>query len=85
MINSTFDMYLLHTINDDLTFGVVGLQINDTPILGNNNFIRKESEELKKAKFLAKPIEKLTPEDPLTFNRMLVTLKTDTSLSISQY
>lgn len=85
MINSTFDMCLLHTIDDDSTFGVVGLQTYDTLILGNNNFIRNEFEELKKAKFLAKPIEKLTPEDPLTFNEILVTIKNDTSLLVSQH
>ncbi|KAI0993907.1 hypothetical protein K3495_g14277 [Podosphaera aphanis] len=84
MTNSTFDMCLLHTIGNSSAFGVVGLQTDDTLILGNEDFIKKEADELRNAKFLAKPIEKLTPENPLTFNGMLVSIKNDTTLSISQ-
>ncbi|KAI0997174.1 hypothetical protein K3495_g11012 [Podosphaera aphanis] len=84
MTNSTFDMCLLHKIGNSSAFGVVGLQTNDTLILGNKDFVKKETDELRKAKFLAKPIEKLTPENPLTFNGMLVSIKNDTTLSISQ-
>ena len=54
---STYDPCLLHS-NDP--FGIVGIQVDDTLILGSDQFIEKESQQLYKAKFLTKDLEKLT-------------------------
>lgn len=67
MIASTYDPCLLITNKEDM-FGIVGLQTDNTFILGDKIFIRLEDSELKKAKFSAKPLAELTTENPLIFN-----------------
>ncbi|KAI0999538.1 hypothetical protein K3495_g8659 [Podosphaera aphanis] len=67
MRSSTFDPCLLITNTNDM-FGIVGLQTDDTLYLGNEKFREHEDGELKKAQFSAKPLEKLTPQNPLSFN-----------------
>ena len=71
MIPLTFDTCLLYR-NDGSA--IVGLQTNDLLIVGTIEFIKEEERELKKAKFLAKPTEKLTPDHPIDFNGSIITI-----------
>lgn len=64
---SSYNPCLLIT-NKDNIFGIVGLQTDDTLILGDKTFLRLEDHELEKAKFSAKPTTELTTLNPLTFN-----------------
>ena len=77
METSTFDPYLLITRDESGLFGIVGIQTNDTLILGDNAFIEIESIELEKAKLVAKPAESLTVETPLLFNRCKLLIDRD--------
>ena len=72
MKTSTYDPCFLITTNRD-SFGIVGMQTDDTIILSNETFSNLEEEELKKAKFLAKPKEMLTKESPMIFNGCILT------------
>jgi hypothetical protein len=38
-------------------FGLVSMQTDDTLVLGDNEFVKQEDVELKRAKLLAKPSE----------------------------
>ena len=67
MATSSYDPCLLITTTKH-SFGIVGMQTDDTLILGDENFEAKEQEELVKAKLLAKPVERLSSETPLIFN-----------------
>jgi hypothetical protein len=66
MINSTFDPCLF--ISKVEPFGLVGMQIDDTLIIAEQEFLDLEEEERKKASYLAKPIESLEDGKDLTFN-----------------
>ena len=57
MRTSTFDPCLLVTKDQDGPFGLVGMQTDDTLILGDQAFVELEDSELKKANLLAKPAE----------------------------
>jgi hypothetical protein len=63
---------------------IVGLQTDDTMIACNTSFKKKESDELNKAGFLAKPTQQLTPSNNLTFNGARMTQSTDT-ITVSQH
>lgn len=78
MITSTYDPCLLvtHNTND---FGLVGMQTDDTLFLGSQSFTNKEEAALQQAKFMAKPITSLSPDEPLRFNGC--TLIMDTKLN----
>lgn len=67
MIPSSFDPCLLITMKEGV-FGVLGIQMDDTLFLANENFATLESIELEKAGFSAKPISILSPQSNLTFN-----------------
>jgi hypothetical protein len=67
MATSIYDPYFLISITED-SFGIVGMQTDDTIILAAERFSTLKKDELVKAKFLAKPKEKLTAELPLIFN-----------------
>ena len=56
MKQSMYDLCLLHSNNP---FGIIGIQVDDTLILGSDQFIEKESQQLYKAKFLTKDLKKL--------------------------
>ena len=71
MTSSTFDPCLLYR-NDKLA--LVGLQTDDSLIASNAEFMVLEDRELKKAKLLAKPVEKLTPTHPIYFNGFIISL-----------
>ena len=49
------------------------MQTDNTIILANEQFLALKEDKLQKAKLIAKPKEKLTPEKPLIFNRYVLT------------
>ena len=67
METSSYDPCLLISAKN-MPFGVVGMQTDDTLILGDQDFEQREEDELKRAKFAAKPTEKLSYDTPLIFN-----------------
>ena len=69
---STYDPCLLY--RNDNSFGVVGLQTDDTLLLTNDTFTDAEQVELEKAKFMAKERELLTVDTPLKFNGGIIRL-----------
>ncbi|KID81309.1 Ribonuclease H-like protein [Metarhizium guizhouense ARSEF 977] len=83
MTTSTFDPCLLVTTTRDC-FGITGMQTDDTLGLGDQRFFDLEEEQLKKAKFTAKPKEILTPDNLLLFNGCKVTQDADGSVTLSQ-
>ena len=60
------------------SFGIVGIQTNNTLILGDCSFLEQENRELKGAKLLAKPTERLTMDNPLMFNGYKLIMDKDT-------
>lgn len=83
METSTYDTCLLSSKNDNKTnleFGIVGLQTDDTLTVGNEEFLRKETEEIIKAGFLHKPLEILSLKNNLNFNGSIISLTNDTIL-----
>jgi hypothetical protein len=79
MAVSSYDPCFLVS-QDGKPFGVVGLQTNDTLMLASREFSDNEETELKKAGFLAKPVERLTPDTPLVFNGCILTQDRDSVL-----
>jgi hypothetical protein len=65
---SVYDLCLM-IITTEEAFAVVVLQTDDTLILGNKAFHKKEEEELHKVGFIAKLVEKLSTNSSLIFNR----------------
>jgi hypothetical protein len=55
-------------------FGIVGMQTNNTLIIGDNNFSALEESKLVKASFMAKPKQKLDSDKPLIFNGCILSL-----------
>jgi hypothetical protein len=53
-------------------FGVIGMQTDDTLILGDDKFAKLEEKELTKARLTAKPKEALSYETLLIFNRCIL-------------
>ncbi|KAJ5135452.1 uncharacterized protein N7515_004730 [Penicillium bovifimosum] len=49
-------------------FGMVGMQTDDTLILGTKTFVAKEEEEIQRAKFRTKQTVTLSPETSFEFN-----------------
>ena len=80
MSPSSYDLCLLQS-NDP--FGVIGLQTDDTLILGEEAFAALEQEKLVDARFLSKEREELTAETPFKFNGGLIQL-TDEGVSLTQ-
>lgn len=66
MINSTYDLCLLITNSGDI--GIVGMQTDDTLILGCKKFTELEDIELHNAELNVKPKEELSQQKPLIFN-----------------
>jgi hypothetical protein len=58
-------------------FGIVGIQTNDIIILVDKRFSPREKEELKQAKYTAKPKKKLTAINLLLFNSYILLLQGD--------
>ena len=76
-----FDTCLL--FRNDITT-IVKLQIDDSLIANITDFIKIESRELHTAGLSAKPYKKLTSNQPLEFNRFIITLNNDENIRISQ-
>jgi hypothetical protein len=74
MATFTYDPCLL-IITTKAAFSVVGIQTDDTLILGSKEFDTIENDELTKAKFSAKPKELLSLKTPLIFNGCILTQK----------
>ncbi|KAJ5743510.1 hypothetical protein N7533_010612 [Penicillium manginii] len=72
MVTSTYDPCLLIS-TAKAVFGVIGIQTDDTLILGSDDFAKLKEKELVEAKFSAKPKDTLSPEDPLIFNSYILT------------
>ena len=74
MSQSTYDPCLLYR---NKPFGVVGLQTDDTLFVGDAEFADEEQNNLKKAQFLAKDRDQLTPDKPIKFNGGLIRTDAD--------
>jgi hypothetical protein len=77
MVTSTYDPCLLITTTEDV-FGIVGMQTDDTLILGSEEFSVLENDELTKANLSAKPKEVLCLNTPLIFNGCILIQHEDT-------
>jgi hypothetical protein len=85
MNQSTYDPCLLHTGGrGEVGFGLVGLQTDDTLILGDTRFAENEAIEIKKANFLSKEREKLTESYALKFNGGNIKLWDDGSITLTR-
>ena len=80
MATSTYDPCLLITNGGPETFGMVGLQTDDTLTIGTSAFSNAEDVALQEANFQAKPKDRLSEEGPLEFNGCTLTLRGDTIL-----
>jgi hypothetical protein len=83
MATFTYDPCLLITTTKT-AFGVVGIQTDNTLILGLKEFDTIEDEELTKAKFSAKPKELLSLETLLIFNGCILTQKEGDAIKLRQ-
>jgi len=81
MNQSTYDPCLLYSTKP---MGIVGLQTDDTLILGDDKFIDIEQTQLLKAGFPAKEREQLSIENTLKFNGGIIRLSNDGSVTLSQ-
>jgi hypothetical protein len=80
---STYNPCLLITITKTV-FSVVGIQTNNTLILGSKEFNTIKDEELTKAKFSAKPKKLLSSETLLIFNGCILTQKEGNAVKLRQ-
>jgi len=83
MATSTYDPCLLITTPPG-PFGIVGMQTDDTLILCDDEFGRLEETELDKAKFTAKPRERLMTNSPLIFNGCILGKEHNDSIYLRQ-
>ena len=67
MHHSAFDACLL-TNTEDKVISFITVQVDNTLIAANEQFLVKEATELQKAGFLSKPLEWLTKDLTLHFN-----------------
>ena len=82
MQQSTYDSCLLYINKEGKGFEVVGLQIDDTLILGDEIFANAENFHFHEAKLLAKEKEKLTSQHSIKFNGAYI--KQENSQPLSQ-
>jgi hypothetical protein len=82
MAQSTYDPCLMYSTT--VSFGLVGLQTDDTLIVADNAFVEAEETELQKARLMAKKREQLTKGNKLKFNGGDITLQSDSSITITQ-
>jgi hypothetical protein len=73
---SIYDLCFLIITNKDI-FGIVSIQTDDTIILVDKRFSAREEEELKQAKYIIKPKEKLTIINLLLFNSYVLLFQGD--------
>ena len=82
MNQSTYDPCLLY-VNDSTSFGIVGLQTDDTLFLANATFATSEQEKIDKAKFSTKEREHLTLQHPIKFNGGIIRQQ-DNAITLTQ-
>jgi hypothetical protein len=68
MKTSSYDPCLLITNEGQDTFGITGLQTDDTLSISTKSFAQREQEELEAAQFRAKPKTILSESNPVEFN-----------------
>jgi hypothetical protein len=61
MLTSTYNSCLL-VINSDAAFGIVGMQTDDTLMLGTDAFLSLKEKKIQEAQFRSKPKAMLTLE-----------------------
>jgi transposase InsO family protein len=83
MTTSSYDPCLLISTAENPDFACVGMQTDDTLGLSTATFSTREDEQLKEAKFTAKPKQVLTAGEPLIFNGGIVSLDGD-SITLRQ-
>ena len=71
MITLTYNLCLLITATKDM-FGLVRMQTDNILLLADDDFATKKEIELTKAKFVAKPKEKLSLDNVLLFNSCIL-------------
>ncbi|KAK6579527.1 hypothetical protein PZA11_007763 [Diplocarpon coronariae] len=72
MANSTYNPYLLLTLSTSPFFGIVRIQTDDTLILREADFLKKEKDKIKRVGFLIKLIQYLLSTELLAFNRYII-------------
>jgi hypothetical protein len=75
MVTLTYDSCLL--IIFDGSFGITGMQTDDTLIICSPEFSAKKEEKIQKAAFRAKPKARLAESSPMKFNGARLTLEGD--------
>ena len=83
MVTSSYDPCLLITTKKEI-FGVVGMQTDDTLLLGSEQFATLEEEELQRAYLSAKPREELSLTSSLIFNECVLTQNSDDTMTLLQ-
>jgi len=78
---TSYDPCLLVTAEGE-AFGIAGLQTDDTLLLGTEQFLDLEEEELQKAKFRAKPRTTLGPGSTGDFNGCRLTFGDDGTIMV---
>jgi hypothetical protein len=73
MDTSIYNPCLLITLTNNI-FGVVGMQTDNTIILGDERFLTREEQELAQANYTAKLKEKLITATPFLFNNYIFSL-----------
>jgi hypothetical protein len=79
---STYDPCLLW--HNQESFGLVGLQTDDTLFLADQSFATAEQKQLEKAGFLAKDREHLAVDQPIKFNGCTIRLTEQGNVTITQ-
>ena len=64
-------------------FGIVGLQTDNTLFLVDKTFAKAKQNELHKAKFIAKEREQLTVDTLIKFNKGLIRLVLNRSITLT--
>ena len=82
MTTLLYDPCLLVTIA--YAFGLVGMQTDDTLILGDSKFKALKHEELAKANIITKLIKQLLPDILLIFNKCIFRQKGDSILLVQK-
>jgi hypothetical protein len=75
MSTSTYDPCLLITNRNADAFGLVGMQTDDTLMLGTAEFSSLEEKKLEEAQFRSKPKTVLTLDVQLDFNSCTLTME----------
>lgn len=83
MIKSIYNFCLLYTNSSSKSFGIIGLQTDNTFILANDIFTAIKDKKLKKVKLLAKNRKKLTYNTLIKVNRSYIKLVVDNNLFLT--